>query len=609
MSRPESESLETIDLNGGLKKLSQMIMAEQRNLIPHPHNLAKDVLRPDILWRKYVRMGILLTNGGADVSLFSTREVADKYSTIDYSQYRSDRPQSTMISSPEMKNFLCEEGLMSAENKDQLFTEFSLGSHEAFTRVARCIYKEGENTGLLYPTGGYGLLIRSIALMKPTSYNVHLVDVDRKNGERILPQDLERAAKANPKAKTFYLESKNTCGAVYSEEELEEMVKICKKHDLFFILDTAHNNMEFEPENKFPDVAKLCLRRDHKKFAILTTGSKTYGLERGRVGFMVLGDEALATELNRNLFQTVGALGDWHAEVAKMLVSTPLEKKQEFLETARAKHRLNRSVMIGYVEGVNSPNIDEDLRAQVAAEIPPQYQEGIEGLSLVYKPEAGIQLKVSMDGLRNKYFSNIRMFNSEILGYALSTTCGVATLNSYQIMDPEGSGMRLSFSIKEDVHRGMQKTHDFIKALTNEPTPNPYLPDVVLVEDMIFPTQEKMDKIVAASRLEVIDAEDSLRTYKKAIRAQMPKHILRSATDELLSDSVHEAARGVQGLWPQHSSAAGELEVPSARPAAEPSVKHLKTAAIVDSRVETKAAFRAAHEREATEEVYNPGRN
>lgn len=609
MSRPDLETSELIDLDGGLKQLSQMIEDEQGNFIPHPHNLAKDVLRPDILWRKYVRRGILLTNGGADVSLFSTREVTDKYGTIDYSQYRSDRPQSTMIGSEEMKDFLCEEGLMAVENKDQLFAEFSLGSHEAFTRIARCIYEKDKNTGLLYPTGGYGLLIRSIALMKPTSYNVYLVDVDRRNGERILPQDLERAAKANPKAKTFYLESKNTCGAVYSQEELEEMVKICKKYDLFFILDAAHNNMEFDSQNKFPDAAKLCLKHGHKKFAVLTTGSKTYGLERGRVGFMVLGDEKLATELNRNLFQTVGALGDWQAEVAKMLVSTPLEKRQEFLETSRSKHRLNRSVMIGYVEGVNSPNIDEDLREQVAAEIPPQYQEGIEGLSLVYKPEAGIQLKVSMDGLRNKYFSNIRMFNSEILGYALSTTCGVATLNSYQIMDPEGSGMRLSFSIKEDVHRGMQKTHDFIKALTNEPTPNPYLPDVALVEDMIFPTQEKMDKIVADSRLEVIDPAASLRTYKRAIRAQLPKHVSRSATDELVSNSVYEAARGVQSLWRQHSSAAGELEVPSTQPAAESSAKHLKTAAIVVSRVETKAAFRVEQESKKAEKVDNPGRN
>jgi aspartate/methionine/tyrosine aminotransferase len=66
--------------------------------------------------------------------------------------------------------------------------------------------------------------------------------------------------------------------------------------------------MKFDPANKFPSITKIAQDQDYKDFAVIFTGSKTYGLERARFGLIMFGDEQLAKKARNNLGKAVGSI-------------------------------------------------------------------------------------------------------------------------------------------------------------------------------------------------------------------------------------------------------------------------------------------------------------
>jgi hypothetical protein len=226
-SNPEDSSTqkklrtENIDFEDGLRKSSEMIQRYGRHLIPHEHNLTKDIERTYGLWLSETRRGIMLSQGGVERSIVDSSQEG---LLTGFQGYKSDRPQSFIPSQNAMKNFCKEDGIISdSANISDLSAIFCLGSHEGFTRLARCLHTESSKE-MIYSVGGYALLARAVSMMKPSSYLVHLADIDRENGEKIIPAEIDRIAQHNPKAKVLYLEAKTTCGAVYSEEKVEKIV-------------------------------------------------------------------------------------------------------------------------------------------------------------------------------------------------------------------------------------------------------------------------------------------------------------------------------------------------------------------------------------------------
>jgi aspartate/methionine/tyrosine aminotransferase len=556
----------------GLEKLSNLILKERRNLIPHIHSLPKhDSVRSDRLWRENTRFGVFMSNGGVGKAFLSAEDVrrsdADasraeiiKQNLDEYNLYRTDRPESTKLPQDRLKQFLADEGLIGpSSDREKISVEFSLGSHEAFTRLLRCIRNDEKNTGLLYPVGGYGLLVRAAATVEVGKYDVCLVQADREHGEKILLESLKKEAARHPRAKTLYLESKTMCGAIYSREELEEIVKFCKEKDMFLILDSAHANMEFDPRKKFPDLASICQAQDYTQYAQIFTGSKTYGLERGRVGFAIFGDKDLAKKFYGESSKVIGSMSDGPIELASALILSSPEARQRFRAERLQYHESNMNLLIAYVEGIDSPNVDERFREEIRKEIPREYQNGVEGMKLIYRPDGGIQLKVDMSGLCEKYFGNIKMFNSEIFSYALHEATDVVTLHSYQLMDELGNAMRLSFSVRDDVHRGMRLMQDFVReALKNESSPNPYMPDVELAEDFIWPTEAEKDRVAAESRIGAeglkLEEERLHAEYRDRAKSMLPEFYQKFVTEALENEIVEKAAETIQNKWREAKS-------------------------------------------------------
>lgn len=461
-----------------LQKLSQFIKEERLNLVPND-SLIENVERTGRIWPK-LNKEILLSKGGVKASLIHLYATHSTPNLRTLDGYRTDRTTSKILPREAIKKFLMEDGVLVQGTKlDEYDAEICLGSHEGFTRVARCIYHPKENNGMFYPTCGYGLLAAAVATMKPIGYNVHMIGVNRNNGEKIDLKQLEELANGHPSAKTLFLDLKTIAGAVYSEKELRNIIAFCKQKKLFLIIDAAYMNMEFDKSFAFPNVSSLCKQQDYHDFILLYTTSKLYGLERARLGFVLASKKNkfanLCDVIERDLYRVNGSVGDLPFEVGADLLSSSLKDRRHFIATRNAYHRFNMNLMLAYIKGVESKLIDEDVRADVKAAIPAPYQSGIPGIKVVYKPEGGIQMKVDTSGLQGKYYANIRMYNSEIFSYVLNMVGDVVALNANQILDPEGFSLRLSFPVREDVHRGMRAIHDFVKSLTDEPTPNPFM--------------------------------------------------------------------------------------------------------------------------------------
>ena len=469
-----------------LQQLSKAILQEAKFMVPQSQDFAKDLSnRVARLWYTHFSKGILLSSGGVEESFIKVKDWSSHQNLRTFNVYRSDRENSVFFTQDMMKKFLVEENIISNVQSSNLFASFSLGSHEGIMRIARCIYKIDVNEEIFFSSTCYGLLATALAHMEPVNYKVHLIDIDRKNGEKILLSDFKKLSEKYPKAKTLCLELKTIAGAIYTREELKEIISFCKKNEIFLIADATHYNMEFKKNSRITNVTELCLQLDYHEFSVVYTGSKTYGLERARIGFMVFSEKIKSTStkiIDTDLYRVIGAGFDLPFEVAALLIKSPVTARQKYLVNCNEKHRFNMNLMLAYVQGTDSSKIDEDLKSIIHAEIEPNYRGGIKGLRVVYKPEGGIHMKIDTSGLKNKYIANIKMLNSEIFCYALNKIGGVVTLHSYCILDPQGYGMRLTFSAKKDVHEGMKAMHNFVKMLSGYPSQNRFLPEIYSTE-------------------------------------------------------------------------------------------------------------------------------
>lgn len=470
----------------GLFSLSNIIKKEKHNLIPNDNDLTRSLIeRVAPIWYKYFSKGVDLSRGGVEHSFITLEQLFQNPSLQTFNLYRSDIG-SVNISEDLIKNFLVEEGALSkTTNILDLRIIFSLGAHEGILRVARCIYNEHLNNGIFFAQGGYGLLAAAFYGMAPIGYKIHLADVDRENGEKYLLPNLETLFQEYPNAKTIFLELKTVAGAVYTSSELIKIITLCKKYKVFLLIDAVHANLHYDEVAAFADVVHLFQTLDYHEYAVVYTGSKTYGLERGRVGFIVLSkfiESSTPDIILVDFYRNIGAGFDLPFEIASALLNAPLELRKKYLAESREYLRFNMNLMLAYVEGRASRNIDKDLLQSSQFTIPSEFERGINGVKVIFKPQAGIQMKIDMSRLSHLYFYNVQMFNSEIFSYALNKVAGVVTLHSNCFLFSDSFGLRLSYSYRDDVHNGMKKISTFVSMLTSSPQMNRYMPDTLNVK-------------------------------------------------------------------------------------------------------------------------------
>lgn len=548
----------------GLSHLSQLILEENKNLLPHIYAIgSENVERAMRLWYTKFSRGVFLSTGGAQEAFLKMEDIKAKVGHRPFNLYRADCTDVTILKQPEMIKFLQEEKAIAHSTPiDQLHVSFCYGNHEGTTRLGRCLYKKNINDGILYPKGSYGLIATAFGTMKPTPYKVRLIEVDRAKGDKILIESLQASSKKYPTAKTLFVELKTLAGAVYTPDEINQIIDVCQRNNLFLVADAAHINMDFDESHRLPDVAGLCQKKEFYNFAVVFTGSKTYGLERIRSGFFITHKSStsyplLSSMVDREFTRPLGSLMDLPFDVTKALIDSPVSEREAFRRKCAMKHHRNMNLMLAYIEGVDSKNIDTHHRDWVRDQIPNEYHAGIRGMKVVYKPEGGLQMKVDVSALQNTYFTNIRMFNSEIFTYTLHHIMGVVSLHSYQILDDSGFAMRLSFAVRKDVHQGLQLIHQFINLLSKEPRFNPFLPGVKSTDQIIFPMEAEIKSNLKKSREAALflkaNSKLLLETYRSNIK-KFPTFFYRNHIRTNPDHVIYQAAKTIQHLWRSHAA-------------------------------------------------------
>ncbi|MCB1827743.1 MAG: aminotransferase class I/II-fold pyridoxal phosphate-dependent enzyme, partial [Coxiellaceae bacterium] len=529
----------------GLKQLSDIIINDTKQFIPKPYDFAGDVARFLRLWYTYFSTGIFLSTGGVNQSFVTLEDLKGNENTTSYNMYRSDRIQQYVIKSADIIKFLREENMISdSTNSKQLVGCFALGTHEGYSRLMRCI-RRNQNRELLFPTGSYGPFAMLAANMKPVGYKVTLIRKRANSGEKIDIDHLETLTWQRKHAKTLYLDLRTVAGAVYSHQEVKKIIAICKAANIFIVLDMAHANMEFYDNARFPDVFSLLQQANHHQYAVLYSTSKTFGLERARLGFVVFSathKNDLVGTFQRDLYRVIGAGNDIPFEVARVLFESPITKRMEFHHALRDYHYYNMHLQIAYLEGIDSPTIDSRLRQQLRQDIPFSYHQGISTLNIVFIPENGLQMKVSMQALSQHYLANLRMFNAEMFTYALQKCHAVIVLPAVAFCDSDPFLMRISFSDRQSIHSGMQGITHFVRSLNSTPSFNKYMPSIVNAESYIL---DKPKKSYATTPIE--DASSLYQNYIKNVKKQAPACLALSRED--CEKSIHNAATIIQRFW------------------------------------------------------------
>ena len=129
----------------------------------------------------------------------------------------------------------------------------------------------------------------------------------RDNGRQLISCDLVRKDKVyhidyadfekkivDNKVKLFILSSPhNPVGRVWKKEELEQLLAICRKHQVFVVADEIHHDL-IMPGYEHTEILNIPGYTD--MLVVLTAGSKTFNLAGCKNSFVILPDEKLRQE-------------------------------------------------------------------------------------------------------------------------------------------------------------------------------------------------------------------------------------------------------------------------------------------------------------------------
>lgn len=145
----------------------------------------------------------------------------------------------------------------------------------------------------------------SIIVLTPVYYP--FLDAIRDNGRQLISCDLVRKDKVyhidyadfekkivDNKVKLFILSSPhNPVGRVWKKEELEQLLAICRKHQVFVVADEIHHDL-IMPGYEHTEILNIPGYTD--MLVVLTAGSKTFNLAGCKNSFVILPDEKLRQE-------------------------------------------------------------------------------------------------------------------------------------------------------------------------------------------------------------------------------------------------------------------------------------------------------------------------
>lgn len=154
-------------------------------------------------------------------------------------------------------------------------------------------YSIGRNRKFLVPTSYYHNLN---VWAKLYHANLECFYTQKNNNYKLTADELNDGIKKND-INSLILFNPSQTGAVYSDEELEQMAQVCIKENILVIVDSVFSGTELNSSFRTPQLAKYFHDRpDH--VITIKSASKSHNLPNVRVGW-ACGGEKLISEINK----------------------------------------------------------------------------------------------------------------------------------------------------------------------------------------------------------------------------------------------------------------------------------------------------------------------
>lgn len=162
------------------------------------------------------------------------------------------------------------------------------GAQNALFAVAQCLLDPG--CEVIVPEPMY---VTYPATIEGTGATLVSVPSHAKNNFHPTIQDLSAAVTERTSA-IFLATPNNPTGAVYSQQELEDIAKLCLQHDLWLVSDEVYSLLSFDN----PHVSSATLEGMADRTVIISSLSKSHAMAGWRLGWAIVPDE-LAVHMER----------------------------------------------------------------------------------------------------------------------------------------------------------------------------------------------------------------------------------------------------------------------------------------------------------------------
>jgi len=217
----------------------------------------------------------------------------------------------------------------------------------------------------------------------------------------------------------------NPTGKIFSEEEIKNVVEICRKYDTYILSDEAYERITFEGKKHFSP-----MQLDYENIISVYTFSKTYAMTGWRLGYLVCRNKKITNLIKLGDYtQTAGIPTYTQFAGAEALTNT--EKEKESVDIFMNEFALRRNALYN---GLNS----------------------IEGIRLPLKPDGAFYIFPDFSEFVPK---NINLEDSKLYIFNKLIDSGVATVYGSCFGQYFQNNLRFSYSttnlnqIEEGLHR------------------------------------------------------------------------------------------------------------------------------------------------------------
>ena len=268
-------------------------------------------------------------------------------------------------------------------------------------------------------------------LIKLCGGEVVYIHAGEESGYKITAQQLDNAI--NDKTKCLILNTPNNpTGAVYSEEEIREIAKVCEKHGIYVLSDEIYEKLVYAGEKHFSIASCSDYMKEHT--VIVNGMSKTYAMTGWRIGYIAAPTDIAKAVSSMQSHTTSNACSIAQYASTEALTSPEGDK---FIGEMQQIFDQRRKFMVDYLKN-------------------------IKGIVCV-EPKGAFYVFVNVSSYYGKSYDG-KVINGSLSFAENALKLGVAVIPGIAFGDDDC--IRLSYAISiEDIKEGLERLEKFITSL------------------------------------------------------------------------------------------------------------------------------------------------